>query len=120
MEDVEGCIREFIRSKGEAMVSVSEARDNPYYNMVEPNSDNAPWVKPVMPQATRIRNSQDIPKVWAINGAVYVFSRESLLSKDNQFEIERYGVYEMPWERSIDIDTPFDLEMAEFLINRKV
>jgi CMP-N-acetylneuraminic acid synthetase len=49
------------------------------------------------------------------NGSVYVFRREAA---ERGLEADDVRGYEMPPERSFDIDTPEDLRFAEFLVER--
>ncbi|MGB6949484.1 MAG: acylneuraminate cytidylyltransferase family protein [Methyloceanibacter sp.] len=58
---------------------------------------------------------QDLEAVYQRNGAIYLvttefFRRTGLLRSDNP------EIYEMPWERSINIDVPGDLMIAKALI----
>jgi N-acylneuraminate cytidylyltransferase len=58
------------------------------------------------------QNRQMLPKVYGPNGAVYVFSAESFMRKED-FPTVRIGVVEMPAIRSIDIDTAEDFRYVE-------
>jgi len=60
--------------------------------------------------------SQDLPEIYIPNGAVYVVTPSWLDKGDNTYP-EITGVYLMPPQRSVDIDTEFDLALAEFLVN---
>ena len=61
---------------------------------------------------------QDMEPAYLMNGAVYVVKREIVLQKRSLFGT-RLGAYIMPEERSVDIDTPLDLDWAEFLLTRR-
>jgi CMP-N-acetylneuraminic acid synthetase len=50
------------------------------------------------------------------NGSVYVFRSDVVLEKG--LEADDVRGYEMPPERSFDIDTAQDLAFAEFLVER--
>jgi CMP-N-acetylneuraminic acid synthetase len=63
-------------------------------------------------------NQQALPEVFGPNGAVYIFNSDSFLNK-NSFPVERIGVFEMPSERSIDIDTLEDFHLAEQSLPQK-
>jgi N-acylneuraminate cytidylyltransferase len=56
---------------------------------------------------------QDCPAVWELNGAIYIFRTDRFL------EVGMEGMdmikYEMREQDSIDIDTPFDWELAELI-----
>ena len=58
---------------------------------------------------------QGFPDVWALNGAIYVAAYEYWQAYDGFFGPETVG-YEMPRERSIDIDEPHDLEVARAMV----
>lgn len=59
-------------------------------------------------------NRQNLPPVYRLNGAIYIFSTDELLKK-NSFPTDAIGVYEMPADRSIDIDTEDDLTNAQLV-----
>ena len=50
-------------------------------------------------------------------GAFYVLRTEGFIVARNRF-FGRMALFEMPPERSVDIDEPLDLDLAEFLIAR--
>lgn len=61
--------------------------------------------------------SQELPPLWRRNGAVYV-SRREVLDRGTLLDAADTRGYEMPPERSLDIDTPLDLALAELLFAR--
>jgi CMP-N-acetylneuraminic acid synthetase len=63
-----------------------------------------------------LRPSQELPEVWARNGSLYA-SRIDVIRGGRLLGDDVRG-YEMPPERSVDIDTPLDLAFAEFLLAR--
>ena len=58
---------------------------------------------------------QQLPPAYVLNGALYLASRVFLLRQHSFIREDTVG-YVMPPERSVDIDTPFDWQWAEFLI----
>lgn len=93
------------------VVSVCLSKSNPYYNLFETDSEG--FLKISKGDGT-ITRRQDAPKVWEYNGAVYVISIPSLL-KSPLSGFKRIIPFEMPVERSIDLDTPQDWIIAETL-----
>ena len=69
--------------------------------------------KPYQNDNTR---SQNHPKIYRPNGAVYGMWTKSFEKSRNFFKGKIRGYY-MPRERSIDIDTELDLKIAEALLN---
>ncbi len=63
----------------------------------------------------RLTPSHELPALWVRNGSVYVFRRDVA---DRGLEADDVRGYEMPPERSHDIDTPTDLAFAEFMLAR--
>lgn len=63
----------------------------------------------------RLTPSHELPPLWVRNGSVYVFRRDVA---DAGLVADDVRGYEMPAERSFDIDTPRDLAVAAFLLER--
>ena len=61
---------------------------------------------------------QDLPPVYGLNGAIYVVKREVLLSHRTWFT-ERTYTYVMSPESSLDIDTSWDLDLAELILQHQ-
>ena len=59
---------------------------------------------------------QDLPKYYRINGAIYLSNVDFFLNNGSIYEGKVIG-YEMPQERSVDIDTAFDFKIAEITMN---
>ncbi len=62
--------------------------------------------------------SQDLGDWYRLNGAIYVIGIEDF-RREHGFSPQGTLAYVMPRERSIDVDTAFDFELAEFLMSRK-
>jgi CMP-N,N'-diacetyllegionaminic acid synthase len=65
----------------------------------------------------RLTPSQELPPLWVRNGSVYVFRRD--VADAGIESAQDVRGYEMPAERSFDIDTPRDLALAELLFERR-
>jgi CMP-N,N'-diacetyllegionaminic acid synthase len=59
--------------------------------------------------------SHELPPLWVRNGSVYVFRRDVV---ERGLDADDIRGYEMPAQRSFDIDTSRDLAFAEFLVER--
>ena len=115
-EDIDGCIARFKETGAELCFSVVRAHDSPYFNLVEPDSAMKGFVKPCSPVMRDHARRQAAPPVFAVNGAVYVIRRPLVEELRNQFHLDRIAAYEMPRDRSIDIDTVDDFLWADWLI----
>jgi len=97
----------------EMLVSVKEAKSNPYFTLFEEDS-NGHLKK--SKNGNFIRR-QDCPKVWEYNGAIYIINISALKQKTlSQFTCIKK--YVMNGYSSIDIDTELDWQIAEFLVKK--
>lgn len=95
-------------------VSVFETDANPYYVLMEPGPDGY-LVKSKIANFTR---RQDCPRVYQMNGAIYVI-RISALANLPMAEIRRKVPYVMLKQESVDIDDMMDWKMAEMLLEER-
>jgi CMP-N-acetylneuraminic acid synthetase len=62
---------------------------------------------------------QDVPVLYARNGPAVLATRTSVLLERQRFYGDRVLPYLMSEEESVDIDTGFDLSLAEWLLARR-
>ena len=79
-------------------------------NIIEDYDQTQPW------QNGNSR-SQDHPMVYRPNGALYG-SWTSKLRENKNYYVGQTKGYFMPRNRSIDIDTQFEFDLAEFMMNQ--
>lgn len=99
----------------DAVVSVTPAAGHP---CLLKNMDAQGKLRPWMESPLNTARRQDLPPVYAINGAIYLVRRSVLLTKKSWCP-EGAVAYVMPEARSLDIDTPWDLHVAECLLGAK-
>lgn len=112
-QDIDGCIESIIALNSESMVSVTEPEKSPYW-MFEMESNSR--LKPVMGNEYLNRRRQDLPSIFIPTGAIYIARSEWFMEKKSFYSESTTG-YKIPNERSLDIDTEFDLKLLEVLIN---
>lgn len=110
-EDIDAAIERCVALKAPACVSVCKAEQSPYW-MYTLQVGNR--LSPLLPLPSAARR-QDIPPVYVLNGAVYV-SDSAWLVNNRNFMTSETVAYEMPIERSLDIDTEADLARLTALI----
>lgn len=116
-KDIAACLARYAQGDADMVVAVTAAHRNPWFNMVSARDDGT--VAPVNnPDGTVVRR-QDAPAVFDMTTFAYVADPHHVLRSRGVFS-GRVRAVEVPVERSIDIDTPFDFEIAEFLMNRKL
>lgn len=113
-EDIDEAIEKFLRTGCDSIVSVCEV-EHPLQWMYTLEGDK---VKAVLEDAERITRRQDAPKVYRLNGAVYVIYRDVIM-KQNRVLGGDMRAYIMPSERSIDLDTELDFRLTELLMSER-
>ena len=112
-EDIDNAIKKMKSTKADLVVSVSEVKQTPYWSF----SVKKDRIVPLFKKGFRIKRRQDLPKIYALNGAVYVMTPK-VLKKKNMFSGKVRAIV-MPEERSMDIDSMLDLRIAELIIKGK-
>lgn len=114
--DIENCLDEYAKGDADIIITVTDAHRSPYFNMVkkEPNDT----VNLVIPPEGRICRRQDVPIVYDVTTVAYIARPEFVMNHDSFFQGRVKAVY-VPKERAMDIDTPLDFEIAEFLMHKR-
>lgn len=116
-EDIVGSVDLLMDSGANNVITGNHARKSPYFNMVEEDKECKVFKSKLLDLA--ITRRQDSPVVYEMNASIYVWG------KDNFFDAEKIvnentRLFEMPFERSIDIDSEVEFEIAEFLYKKRV
>lgn len=114
-KDIENAINLFIENKCNALISVCEINHSSMLSLSLKNK----YLEPNCDEKFLTKRRQDLPTYYSPNGAIYITTPKSL-KKYKTFIPKKTIPYIMPKERSIDLDTPFDLKLAEFLLKNKV
>jgi N-acylneuraminate cytidylyltransferase len=96
------------------VVSVKLAKENPYFTLFEENSEG-------FLNKSKIGNyerRQDCPEVYVFNGSMYLINIESI-KKSRIAALKYIKKIIMPEERSVDIDTLADWNLAEFYLKNE-
>ena len=96
-------------NKIDLLVSVKESHDSPYFNLFEENSKGYLFKS----KESIVTRRQDSPKVFSMNGSIYIYNVNSINSKStkNLTKIKKYIMKDPIY--SIDIDNEFDWEIAK-------
>jgi len=110
VSDIDGAIEMFMKYKCDSVVTVSEVQHPPHWMYTIERNALVPIIK-----GKNILRRQDTPKIFQLNGAVFVTSKEYLF-KNNLIFSGEIRPYIMPIERSVDIDSPLELKLAELIL----
>lgn len=111
VEQIDEAIENLIDNNGDSIVSICESEVNPYWmKKIENNK-----IKDFLEQISFCARRQDLPKVYRLNGAIYL-ARTEILLKNKNWYTDNTLPYIMDNLTSIDIDNILDFKFAEFLI----
>jgi len=115
VEDVENCIAMLRRNPAtDAVITVTEADRSPYFNMVRFTDEGQ--VKLAAEFDGAISRRQDAPRLFNITTVAYAVRTAYVKRAGGLFEGAVQAV-EVPQERALDIDTPYDFKIAQLLAN---
>jgi N-acylneuraminate cytidylyltransferase len=112
--DIDGAIELCLENGWPCCISVTETEKSPYYMF---QMDENARMTPVIRQESFHTRRQDLPRTVVPNGAVYV-ARCDWLARTRSYLTPETRGYEMPRERSWDIDTLLDFEICELMLKR--
>ena len=111
--DILNAFELFRKNDNDNLITAMPSRRSPYFNLVEVNKEGDVYLSKKLDD-TVVRR-QDAPKSYDMNASIYIWKRDSILNSDTLF-LEKTGLYVMPEERSIDIDSELDYKFVEFLM----
>ena len=112
--DVINCLNTF-HSKSDVVIGITEAKRSPWFNMVK--KDSAQNLHLILNDDKNFYNRQEVPEAFDMTTISYVSSPEFIKKSKSIFDGNVAGVY-VPAERSLDIDSSLDFEIAEFLLTK--
>lgn len=115
-EDIEGAVRLLETTGATNVITGAPARRSPYFNLVEIDPHGTARLSKPLPQATVRR--QDSPKCFDMNASIYVWRRDVLLGSPLLFH-DGTRLYEMPEDRSVDIDCELDFTIVELIMSQR-
>ena len=117
MSDIDGALDAFFREMPDMIMSCTEARKNPYFNLVEPDEAGSLRISKPLPGGVVAR--QQAPTVWEHAASTYVVDPAYLKRAKGLFE-GRVLPYLMPPERCLDIDSELDFKIVECLMKERM
>lgn len=112
--DIDSAIDIARSNDADSVISVFDAPVHPYWIK---SLDESGRIKDFMkwPSDSGYLRRQTMPPAYAMNGAIYVLKAQNLRERRTYFTDRTFG-YVMPRERSLDIDTAWDLKVADLLL----
>ncbi|MCK1677139.1 acylneuraminate cytidylyltransferase family protein [Bradyrhizobium sp. 150] len=115
--DITGAVALLRESGARNVITGAPARRSPYFNLVEQRTDGSVGLsKSADPPITR---RQDAPRCFDMNASIYVWRVAPFLEQPAVFYPDT-RLFEMPEERSIDIDSDLDFALVELLLRQRL
>ena len=115
-EDIRGAVALLETSGASNVITAAPARRSPYFNLVERAPDGV--VRLAKQPPTNVVRRQDAPPCFDMNASIYAWRRDPFMAAPAVF----YGdtrLFQMPEDRSLDIDSELDFAFVELLLSRR-
>ena len=115
-QDITGAVRLLEQRGVSSVITGAPARRSPYFNLVELDERGVVHLSKEPPRP--IERRQDTPRCYDMNASVYVWRRDVFCRNPAVFYDDTL-LFEMPQERSIDIDSELDFEIVRQLLSKR-
>ena len=116
IEDIKGAIDLLKSKKVSNIITGSESRRSPYFNLVEEDTNG--FVRLSKEIDEYVYRRQDSPRCYDMNASIYVWNRDIFFKNMKVFYPDTL-LYKMPTSRSVDIDSLLDFEIVEYLLSNE-
>ena len=115
--DITNAVDLLLRSGARSVITGAPARRSPYFNLVEERPDGSIGLsKSADPPIVR---RQDAPRCFDMNASIYAWRVAPFLENPAVFYPDT-RLFEMPEERSVDIDSDLDFTLVELLLSKRL
>ncbi len=114
-QDIKRAIEKLKSSNSEAIISVTPVKHHPYWT--KRLTDDGKLKDFLLVDHPLLR--QDLPPAYALNGAIYLATRDVVLQQHSFYAQNNTNGYVMPPERSLDIDSSWDFEVADLILRKR-
>jgi len=113
VDDIINSFNQFMQNNNDNLITAMPSRRSPYFNLVEVDQHGKVNLSKKLPNS--IDRRQDAPISFDMNASIYIWKRDVILNEKSLF-LDNTGLYVMPENRSIHIDTELDYKFVEFLM----
>jgi len=115
-DDVRGAVQLLESSHVTSVITGAASHRSPYFNMVEERVDGTVALAKQPP--AEVKRRQDAPRTFDMNASIYVWRTDAFRTDPKVFYPDT-RLFEMPTERSRDIDSEFDFDIVKLIIMRR-
>jgi len=114
-KDISNAILLLKKKKADSIISLCAVSEHPnWMKCVNKEGKITDFLK----NGIKYENRQELPNLYRLNGAIYLVKTD-LFKEKRDWYFEKTYAYIMSQESSVDIDEPFDLEIARLLISKE-
>ncbi|MGZ3526859.1 MAG: acylneuraminate cytidylyltransferase family protein [Vulcanimicrobiaceae bacterium] len=113
--DVDAALQRYVDANADFLMSVSPYEHSPLAALQCKDGFLTPFLPEWLPRLGAKAAPGSLPSLMRANGAVTICD-VARLKQERTYYAYPLAAYEMPWQRSIDIDTEADARFAEFLL----
>lgn len=113
IEDIQNCLAA-LKPNIDIVITMTESRRSPWFNMV---SRDASGLLNLVLQQSSVTRRQDSPVSFDMATVAYAARPEFICRAEKIWDGSVAGI-EVPIERALDIDTPFDFAIAKFIMEQ--
>ena len=110
--DVDNAIKEYQNCNSQSLISVCDVSQHPSDCVIIKNDGSLERI--TLQRDDSKEGRQGYERVYFIDGGIYISTVDRFLEKRIMFD-NQSAIYEIQKSHAIDIDTPFDLELARSL-----
>lgn len=111
--DIKSSFEQFLRDDNDNLITAMPSRRSPYFNLVECDENGKVSLSKQLDK--KVLRRQDAPNTYDMNASIYIWKRDVILNESSIF-LNKTGLYIMPEERSIDIDSELDFKFVEYIL----
>ena len=114
-DDISGAVALLEKERVSSVITGARSRRSPYFNLVERAADGSVGLSKFVSAEPSRR--QDVPPTYDMNASIYVWNAQTFRREPKLFYADT-RLFEMPAERSHDIDSEIDFEIVAMLMRR--
>jgi len=118
VNDIDECIEKIIKTKADSVIAVHQLEDHHPARIKMIKDDKI--LDFGAPEKNEARRQDLLPKAYIRSGSIYCMSRKYLMDDNRRYGGENSRPYILPPERTVNIDTLADLELARYLLNQRL
>lgn len=114
--DIAGALNRLKQSpKADGIIGVSQPHFNPIWHCVVERDG---WMADLIEGGSSYERRQEVPAVYRINGSLYIWRTRFVRSAARSWhDTDRHLIYEIPEPRAMAIDTPYEFQRFELMVN---